>query len=180
MDKQEFWKIINYSFDKSNHDKSLQEKIIIEKLNTYTADQIVEFELIFRQLIIDADDFKVIAAEKIIEGWVSDDSYLYFRCWLIGQGEKTFTETLKNPDFLADIVNKQTETNFEELMYVTTTAFEQKAGKKEDDDKDDSFPRNFAFKKGIDYDFGAPPTKGTDWTTEQLPKLYPKLWAKFN
>ena len=177
MDKQEFWKIINYSFDKSNHDKSLQEKIIIEKLKTYSADQIVEFELIFRQFVIDADDFKIMAAEKIIEGWVTDDPYLYFRCWLIGQGEKTFTETLKNPDFLADLVDKQTSTNFEELMYVATTAFEQKTGKKEEDE---SFPRDVAFKKGLSYDFGTPPTKGTDWTEEQLPKLYPKLWAKFH
>jgi hypothetical protein len=177
MDKQEFWKIINFSFDKAQHDKTLQEKIILEKLSNYTADEIVEFEIIFRQLVIEADDFKVMAAEKIIEGWVTDDQYLYFRCWLIGQGEKTFTETLKNPDYLADLVDKQTSSDFEELMYVATTAFEQKTGKKEEDD---SFPRSIAIKKGLDYDFGAPPTKGIDWTTEQLPKLYPKLWTKFN
>ena len=121
------------------------------------------------------DDFKILAAEKIIEGEVSDDSYLYFRCWLIGQGEKTFTETLKNPDYLADFVNKETFSEFEELMYVATTAFEQKTGKQEDD----NFPRSIADKKGISYDFNTPPTKGTDWKVEELPKLYPKLWAKF-
>lgn len=180
MDKQEFWKIINFSIDKAQNDKSLQETIILEKLLSYSEDNIVQFEIVFRQLVIEADDFKVMAAEKIIEGSVSDDSYLYFRCWLIGQGEKTFTETLKNPDYLADLVDKQTSTDFEQLMYVTTKAFERKTGKKEDDDKDYRFPRNFALKKGLDYDFGAPPTKGMDWTTEQLPKLYPNLWSKFN
>jgi Protein of unknown function (DUF4240) len=180
MDKQEFWKIISFSFDKAQQDKSLQEKVILEKLLTYSTDDIIQFEIIFRQLVIEADDFKVMAAEKIIKGWVTDDPYLYFRCWLIGQGEKTFTETLKNPDYLADLVDKQTSTNFEQLMYIATEAFEQKTGKKEDDDKNDSFPRNFAIKTGLVYDFGAPPTKGADWTTEQLPKLYPKLWAKFN
>jgi hypothetical protein len=177
MDKQEFWKIINFSLDKAQYDKTLQEKIILEKLSNYTTDEIVEFEIIFRQLVIEADDFKVMAAEKIIQGWVTDDPYLYFRCWLIGQGEKTFTETLKNPDYLADLVDKQTSSDFEELMYVATTAFEQKTGKKEEDDR---FPRSITIKKGLDYDFGAPPTKGIDWTTEQLPKLYPKLWTKFN
>ncbi len=177
MDKQEFWKIINYSFDKSNQDKSSQEKIIVEKLVSYTADQIVEFELIFRQLVIDADDFKVMGAQKIIEGWVTDDPYLYFRCWLIGQGEKTFTKTLKSPDYLANIVDKQTNIDFEDLMYAATKAFEQKTEKKVEDE---SFPREVAIKKGLDYDFGAPPTKGADWTEEQLPKLYPKLWAKFH
>ncbi|MDI9877345.1 DUF4240 domain-containing protein [Flectobacillus rivi] len=86
MDKQEFWKIINFSFDKAQHDKTLQEKLIIDQLSSYTTDQIIEFEIIFRQLVIEADDFKVMAAGKIIEGHVTDDTYLYFRCWLVGQG----------------------------------------------------------------------------------------------
>jgi hypothetical protein len=177
MDKQEFWKIINFSFDKAQKDNELQEKIILEKLSNYTADEIIEFEIIFRQLVIEADDFKVVAANKIIVGSVTDDIYLYFRCWLIAQGEKTFTETLKNPDYLAELVDKKTLPDFEGLMYVATSAFIQKTGKKEEDD---SFPRSVASEKGFDYDFGAPPTKGVDWTNEQLPKLYPKLWAKFN
>ena len=179
MDKQEFWKIINYSFNKSQQNSSSQEKLIIEKLAAYSAEQIIDFEIILRQTINQADDFKVVAAEKIIEGWVTDDPYLYFRCWLIGQGENTFNETLKNPDFLADIVDKQTETNFESLLYVATEAYKIKTGKKEEDE---SFPRDVAMERDpqLDYDMGAPPTKGTDWKTEDLPKLYPRLWAKFH
>jgi len=55
------------------------------------AEQIIEFEIIFRRLIIEVDEFKIMGAQKIIEGYVSDDSYLYFRCWLIGKGEKIYT-----------------------------------------------------------------------------------------
>ncbi len=179
MDKQEFWKIIDYSFIKSQQNTSLQEKLIIEKLATYSTDQIIDFEIILRQTINQANDFKIMAAEKIIEGSVSDDPYLYFRCWLIGQGENTFNETIENPEFLADIVGKQTETNFESLLYVATEAYKQKTGKKEEDK---TFPRDVAMEKDpkLDYDMGAPPTKGTDWTTEQLPKLYPNLWGRFH
>ncbi len=179
MDKQEFWEIIDYSFSKSQQNSSLQEKLIIEKLATYSAEQIIDFEIILRQTINQADDFKVVALEKIIEGWVTDDPYLYFRCWLIGQGEHTFNETLKNPDFLADIVDKKTETSFESLLYVATEAYKIKTGKTEEDK---SFPRDVAMKRDpqLDYDMGAPPTKGTDWKTEDLPKLYPRLWAKFH
>jgi hypothetical protein len=177
MDKNEFWKIIEYSLAKSNQDKSQQEKIIVEKLTTYKAEQIIEFEILFRQIVIGADDFKVMGAEKIIEGYVSDDSYLYFRCWLIGKGKMIYTETLKNPDFLSEIVGEDEETNFEGLMYVATTAFKIKTQKKEEDE---SFPRDIAIGKGLDYDFGAPPTKGSDWKEEELPKIYPKLWAKYH
>ncbi|WP_395077879.1 DUF4240 domain-containing protein [Flavobacterium sp.] len=177
MDKIEFWKIIEYSIAKSNNVKSEQEKVIIEKLAIYSPEQIIEFELIFRQLIIDADDFKIMATQKIIEGYVSDDSYLYFRCWLIKKGEKIYTETLKNPDFLAENINQGEKSYFEELMYVATNAFKIKTGKKEEDE---SFPRDIAIERGLDYDFGAPPTKGIDWKEEDLPKIYPKLWAKFS
>ena len=179
MDNKEFWKIINYSLTKSQQNSSLQDKMIIEKLATYSPEQIIDFEIILRQTINQADDFKVMAVEKIIEGYVSDDPYLYFRCWLIGQGENTFNETIKNPEFLAEIVNKQTDTNFEGLLYVATEAYKQKTGKREEDE---TFPRDVAMEKDpkLDYDMGAPPTKGTDWTVEQLPNLYPKLWAKFH
>ena len=177
MDKTEFWKIIEYSIAKSNNEKSEQEKVIIEKLATYNPEQIIEFEIIFRQVIIEADDFKIMGAQKIIEGYVSDDSYLYFRCWLIGKGERIYTETLKNPEFLAENINKDEEFYFEELMYVATTAFKMKTGKKEEDE---SFPRDIAIGRGLDYDFGVPPTKGVDWKEEELPKNYPKLWKKFN
>jgi hypothetical protein len=177
MDKQEFWNIINHGVLKSFNVDSVKNKEIIEKLATYTADEIIEFEKIFRRLVIEANDFKVMAANKIIDGWVGDDPYLYFRCWLIGQGEKTFTETLKNPDYLADVVNKRTDASFEDLMYVSTIAFQQSTGKEEEDD---SFPRCIAYNAGLDYDFTAPPPTGIDWTVEELPKLYPKLWAKCN
>lgn len=176
MDKEEFWKIIDFSLANSKGNNEIQEKIILEKLVSYSLEQIIDFEVIFRQLVIEADDFKIIAAEKIIEGWVTDDPYLYFRCWLIGQGQKTFEETLKNPDYLADKVDKDTDTNFEGLMYVATMAYSKKTGK----EKDKTFPRDIVIAKGLDYDFGAPPTKGVEWTEDQLPKLYPKLWAKFH
>jgi hypothetical protein len=55
-------------------------------------------------------------------------------------------------------------------------AYSLKTGKKEDE----TFPRDTAIAMGLDYDFGAPPTKGNDWTEDQLPSLLPKLWAKFN
>jgi len=176
MDKQEFWKIIDHSFEISKGNQETQEKIILDKLLSYSLEEITNFEITFRQLIIEADDYKIMAAEKIIEGWVTDDPYLYFRCWLIGQGQKTFEETLKNPDYLADVVSKETDTNFEGLMYVATMAYSQMTGKEEDE----TFPRDVAIDKGLDYDFGAPPTKGSDWKEHELPNLYPRLWAKFH
>ena len=175
MDKSEFWRIIDFARLHAQEDSQRQELLLVKGLEQYSAENIIEFECLLRQTIIDADDFKVMAAEKIMEGSVSDDSYVYFRCWLIGQGEQVFTEALRNPDSLVTVVTAETTTDFEALLYVTTQAYQHKTGKGEEDD---SFPRNIAAKRGLDYDFGSQ-TKGQDWTPEQLPTLLPRLWEKF-
>ncbi|MEO7211595.1 DUF4240 domain-containing protein [Mucilaginibacter sp.] len=177
MDEKGFWKIIDYSYNIAGDDKHQQDEIITKKLSAYSPEQIVEFEVILEKKVIEANDFKVMAADKIIEGLVTDDPYLYFRFWLIGLGEKTFKETLRNPDYLAGVVEKGVEPDFESLLYVSTKAYMNKTGKKTEDD---TFPRSVAFKKGLNYDLGGPATTGKEWKTEDLPTLYPKLWEKFN
>lgn len=176
INTDKFWLLVNNAVKASNGDNSVKEQYLTTELTKLSLDEIKDFEIAFRKAIIDADDFKIMAAQKIIEGYVSDDSYLYFRCWLIGQGKTIYTEALKDPEYLASIVNKGDICDFEGIMYVATNAYSKKTGKEEDE----SFPRDVAIKMGLDYDFGAPPTKGTDWTEEQLPTSYPKLWAKLN
>jgi len=176
INTEQFWSLIDKAVELSHGDNELKEKLLTIELTKLSLEEIKDFEIAFRKSVIDADDFKVMAAEKIIEGYVSDDSYLYFRCWLISQGKKVYEETLKNPDYLAKVVGKGESTDFESLMYVATAAYSRKTGKEEDE----SFPRDTAIGLGLDYDFGAPPTKGTDWTEDELPKLLPELWAKMN
>lgn len=177
MDKQEFWKIIDKARQESNGEQETQYKILVETLSAYEPEMIIQFEIIFEQLIRDADDYKVMAAQKIIEGGVTDDTYLYFRCWLIAQGEQVFLGALENPETLVDIASGDFSTDFEELLYVSTAAYQKRTGVKQEDE---NFPRGKAYALGLNYDFGAPPTKGKDWNVEELPKMYPKLWAKFH
>ncbi|WP_375433781.1 DUF4240 domain-containing protein [uncultured Hymenobacter sp.] len=177
MDKREFWQLIESAKEVSKGDQTRQEQALINSLAQYEPQQIVEFECMLREYLIEADDFNVMAAQKILNGYVTDDSYLYFRCWLIGQGETVFTNALRNPDTLATVVQAPYQ-DFEELLYVATAAYEQHTGKKADDDTEDAFPRSVASARGLDYDSGSA-TKGEDWTENQLPKMLPKLWKKF-
>lgn len=177
MDKDEFWKIIEKARQESNGDQDLHYKILVETLSAYEPEHIIQFEIIFEQFVRDADDYKIVAAQKIIEGGVTDDTYLYFRCWLIAQGEQVFLAALNNPDTLTDVAEGGFSTDFEELLYVATAAYHKRTGIKEEDD---TFPRGKASALGLNYDFDAPPTKGKDWKVEDLPKMYPGLWAKFH
>lgn len=172
----QFWLLVDNAVQTSNGNNSLKEKYLTAELEKRSLDEIINFEIAFRQCVIDADDFKVMAAQKIITNYVSDDTYLYFRCWLIGQGRQVYTETLKNPDYLANIINKEDRCSWEGIMYVATNAYSRKTGREEDE----TFPRNIASKMGLDYDLRTPPTKGAGWTQDQFPALLPKLWMKFN
>lgn len=176
MERDMFWQLVENSL---NHSESIyrQEKILINNFSTLQTKAIVSFEIILRQLIIEADDYKVMAALKIIEGYVTDDSYLYFRCWLISRGKTGFFAVLNNPDYLAGKIDKTDNCTFEALLYVSTGAFKNKTGKISEDE---SYPRYVAEQMGFDYDSTNSKTKGIDWIEEDLPVLYPQLWSTFN
>lgn len=174
MEKQEFWQLIESAKEDAKGDEHLQGETLIKNLAKLEPEQIVAFECLVCEYLIEADHFNILAAQKIIDGYVSDDTYLYFRCWLIAQGEAVFTNALRHPDTLAGVVEDGYQ-EFEDLLNVATTAFEKRTGRTEEDE---TFPRNVAFARGLDYDSGSE-TKGEDWTESQLPKMLPKLWKKF-
>ncbi|MDU0369668.1 DUF4240 domain-containing protein [Hymenobacter endophyticus] len=174
MDNTAFWQIIDTAKAAAQGNQQVQEETLINQLAQLEPEHIIEFECILRKHLLEADHFNIIAAQKIIDGYVSDDPYLYFRCWLVGQGEAVFTAAIDKPDTLAAVLDAPYQ-DFEELLYVATAAFEKRTGKTEEDD---SFPRGVALARGLDYDFGSE-TKGEDWTENQLPKMLPKLWKKF-
>jgi hypothetical protein len=175
MDKKEFWHLIEAAKETSKGNQALQEQTLINSLAQLSPEQIIEFECILREYLIEADHFNVMAAQKILNGYVTDDSYLYFRCWLVGQGEAVFTNALRNPDTLATVV-QEPYLEFETLLVVATKAFEKLTGTTEDDAAEGVFPRDIAHSRNLNYDSE---TKGDDWTENQLPKILPKLWKKF-
>ena len=177
MDEDEFWKIIDYSNDAAAGEMEKQVSIIVEKLSKYDTTKIVGFETILSKKIIEANNYKILAANKIIDGSVTDDGFLYFRFWLISLGKKAFEQTLKNPDSLAKFTDKEVVPDDEILMNASTKAYQIRTGKTKEDD---NFPRDVVYNKGINYESDGPKLTGKNWTENELPKLYPILWNKFN
>jgi hypothetical protein len=122
MDTTHFWRIMDYAFDRARFDNALKEQTILAQLTKLSPQQIVDFEVIFQQMIDKSNTWKNMAAQTIIEGGSSDDRFYYFRCWLISLGRHHFEEVMKNPDYLATIdipINKKYgygEVLFEELI----------------------------------------------------------------
>jgi hypothetical protein len=182
MDTVLFWKIMDYAFEKVKFNNKLKEQTILDQLIKLTPEQIQEFEIIFQQMNLKANTWNNMAAHTIIEGGSSDDTFFYFRCWLISLGKYHFDETLKNPDHLEGIdipINKKYgygEVIFEELIPMSDNAYQIVT--KRDPMKDTTFPRAFAQNKGLFYDSNGD-TKGVEWTDKDLPKIAPKLCKKF-
>jgi len=138
-------------------------------LSAMSEDQIIGFELTLRDLLQRANHFNVMAACKICEGFVSDDNYLYFRAGLVSFGREVYYAAIENPDACAEVLVRNTEG--ECLLYVADSAFIKKFG----EDTDKSLPRDFA-SEYFDYDLEMEEPAGEDWTAEELPQRYPRLW----
>jgi hypothetical protein len=183
MDTTFFWEIMDSAFAKGKFDNKLKEQAILEQLVELTPEQIQEFEIIFQQMNLKASTWGNFAAQTIIEGDSSDDTFYYFRCWLISLGKKNFDETLKKPDYLASLdipFNKEYNMmycQFEELISMSDRAYEIVT--KKDPSTDTTFPRPHAKKLGLFYDSGTDMI-GIEWHSyDELPKIVPLLCKKY-
>ncbi len=166
-----FWSFIDKSRAMTAPDVDTQRQCehVSELLAAMSEEVIVGFELTLRSLIRKANHFKVMAACKICEGHVSDDSYLYFRAGLVSFGRDVYYAALEDPDVCAEALVLNTEG--EDVLYIADNAFIKKFG----EDTDKPLPRDLAIDY-LNYDFDLDEPTGEDWTEEELPQKYPRLW----
>jgi len=164
-----FWNIIDQSRGtnkKINHLRQI--KNLTKVLSSLTADEILQFDNRFHLLLRQSYTWDLWGAAFIINGGCSDDTFDYFRSWLIGQGEKSFYNAIENPETLKDILKPNDEYEWEGLEYAASKAYEKVTGKEMDvgDSTDD-----------INEEHGP---VGKKWNEEELPYLFPKLWKSFS
>jgi len=183
MDTAAFWAIMDAAYTSGGFNNEKRKQIILQRLTKFPPDQIREFEIIFQQMNLKANTWNNFAAQTIIEGGSSDDRFYYFRCWLISLGQKNYEETLKAPDYLAqldiptDPKTGYSDTEFEDLIPLSDNVYQIATGAS---GNDPDMPRNYALKKGLYFDTGGE-TKGKEWTSnEELPKIAPALYKKYN
>jgi hypothetical protein len=101
MTDRAFWDIIGKAVGsgfESEHADRLEAVLLRMKPS-----RIVAFAVAYESKLRAAEKGPVWAAGVLLNGGHgSDDGFLYFRHWLIGQGEAVYTAALSNPDFLAD------------------------------------------------------------------------------
>lgn len=181
MNLDKFWKLIEQSKRKSEGDFDEQVEIIKEKLSKLPVKEIVFFDRIFYELYAKIHSSNIWAAFEIInQGYSSDDTYDYFRAWLIGQGREIYEIAVSNPDNLAQIDSIATATDYsgELLMYVASEAYEEKTGEENFDELLIEGEETITY-QNIELDW-IDENKQTiaSKLKEKLPKLYQRYWKE--
>ena len=168
MDPRQFWQLIEKSKAESEGDCDRQAGALTVLLLELPATAILAFDRLFYRYMDQAYRNDLWAAAYIINGGCSDDGFEYFLMWLIGQGEAVYTAALRDPESLLAVVKPHGEGGpyfgyeCEPLGYLANHAYEQKTGS--------MMPRHLRSELEL---------IGEAWDDEDLPAMFPKLWAAF-
>lgn len=178
MPESEFWQMIAKTKRKAKGDEAWQARELIFLLRDRTPVEIMGFEKTLWIMSNRCATSDLWAAAYIIFGGCSNDAFVDFQYWLVGQGKKAMNDAIKNPETLIPhIQNKMQFVNYTNIQIdsigeVAALAYEFQTG------KDD-------FYKVIDYDNVRHEVDATplipDWEddTGLLRDMFPRLFEEF-
>lgn len=129
MDKKQFWELIEKTRQMSNSDPNEQANLLVVELTVLSESEILSFQAILDELQDEAYIAELWEMAYIVGGGCSDDGFMDFRAWLIGQGKNVFEKALADPESLVDVVEVGQETQVEALLYVAMNAYGLTTGK---------------------------------------------------
>ena len=178
MNEKEFWSLIS-----KMHIVEEPYEWVINHLAKQSEEEIASFEILFETYFSEAYAVNLLGAAWIIMDGCSEDSFVHFRAWLIGQGEQVYKKTLDDPDYLAEYIfpiyeEEGLTPELEDMLDLALQAYTIK--RKGDDDWNDQLWNEFNSlieSKGYDY----PQQQLTiDWKSkDELKAKFPKLWKRF-
>ncbi|KPI03851.1 protein of unknown function DUF4240 [Actinobacteria bacterium OK074] len=171
MDETEFWELVDTTRERAGGDPEDHADLLVERLVRLDPDAVLDFARHFESRYNRAYRWDLWGAAWVLLDGVGDDTFDFFRCWLIGQGRDVFEGALHDPDSLADLLGEfdadLDDGDGEELGYAADEAYEQLTGT-------------------VAPDLGLPPAppepEGTPLDFENegvLAERYPKLWERF-
>ena len=162
MEKDEFWDFIERS-KLGSDDCEEQANSLAKLLVKLTPDEIVEFDRVFKQHMVEAYRWDLWGVAFIINGGCSDDGFEYFCYWLIGLGRAAFEGALLSPETAADFASDEgEEAECENIGYSAAEAYETLTGNQI------QTPSNLPEEPA-----------GDPWREEELATLFPNVSARF-
>src|SRR5215216_7795317 len=161
MTIDEFWQLIERSRIHAS-DCETQAEALTALLRALRPEEIAAFERELTACLTEAYRWDLWGVAYLVNGGCSDDLFVYFRLWLVGQGREYFEHALREPERAADRAVPY-ESDCEDLLYAGRTAHLEATG--EDLPRaDEGDPREPA---------------GDPWTEDDLPRRFPVVAARF-
>lgn len=168
MPEGDFWNLIQESIEASPGNVGGQIAFLEDQLAARDEKDIVGFELTLREILRRSYHHNVVALLKVIEGMVTDDPLLYFRCRLILCGRDLFYAAIQDPNKLTQRLDSDFAAD--DLLSVADRAFIRKLGKNTDEDLPSDVGATY-----VDYNFDSYPLLGRAWTDRSFAKRYAGL-----
>jgi hypothetical protein len=169
MDETQFWEIVDGTREAADGDPDEHADLLVEHLARLDPDAVLDFARHFETRFARANTWDVWGAADVLLGGADEESFDYFRCWLIGQGRHVFEGALHEPDELAELVpdfDAETDGDAEDLGYAADEAYEQLTGVRLPDlglpEQDTPQGRPLDFED-----------------TQAMSARFPRLWARF-
>ncbi len=167
MNRKQFWKLIDSTRPRDG-DVELHFERLQEALAKLNARDLIGFEKVLVQLKHESYDARLWEVLAVLcGGGCGDDSFDYFRSWLILQGEHAFDRVLKEPERIPEWYPPGKIDFADGFGNLALNAFEEK------------YPDR-VFDEAYDGPEGPGELKGELWKTdEELQAKYPELWEKY-
>ena len=190
-----FWEAIEKSYKYNKKDwEAYDLREHIEKLTTYLSkyseEKLILFEKTLQEKLISLYTAPIAELSIILEneyekegdtysfdGYISDDGFIYFRCWLLLKGKEFYEDITKD---IESFVSGKYHFNIgdtwgEGLLYVAS-----RANSEARPDSDEDIIRDTVYEKWpeINYDFGDFAMERKPESGTELQKMYPKLVAE--
>lgn len=129
LNEDTYWAIIEKSIKETTNQED-QEIFLVSEIEKLSPKEMLGFRLRTDKLLFDSYTSNLWCANYIISNGGADDSFDYFRCWLISRGKEAYYKTQENPDYLVNLVGNEPYTyDFEGFWYVANNAFKNLTNK---------------------------------------------------
>ena len=129
MKEDSFWEFVDEARKESGGDEERFLEVLERGLMALPPNAIEGFRERLDDVLARAYRWDLWAAAHIINGGASDDSFQYFRAWLVSRGERVYSAVTARPDELVDYLPEDfDELDFEAILSVAWEVYENKTG----------------------------------------------------
>lgn len=159
IDDAKFWSIIQQARSNSDGAVELFNEHVADQLQDFKSTEIKRFQNTLDDKIEALNHWSLWALIYISQGGCSEDGFLYFRAWLISQGEAAYDQAMANIYSLLPLVPIDEIVENEGLLYTAFEAYDIRSGGKE---------MVLRERKEI-------PPKGDEWDESNVEDKYPEI-----